>query len=294
MAEIKKIVREFLLSCLQGESGAEWLDENIEIDYSTVGIHRGKKDVISALRLPQDFNVHTITITNIESMEAEDRIICNAIVHHLTGYEEKGVLYPFLFGGKYSFVVEGSSSKIMKIKFDLEYEYGNTCYVKGQWKHFDFHSGDRRIQNSTDTVYGRKKDMSTPQYAVNCFFWAMDTLDDDLVKNVITKDFTWNNVDNDTTIQMADFKKFIREDKAWNDMQQYSYRTEVVAWDRNECRMKLNHLQPYKTGNKHLCNTTRYHQFFNEDMIITCISENGQWKVKQVDIEAKVNVLYVG
>jgi hypothetical protein len=45
-------------------------------------------------------------------------------------------VFPFAFGGQFCITVvkENNSWKMKRIKYDLMYDYGNTCFVRGKWK----------------------------------------------------------------------------------------------------------------------------------------------------------------
>jgi len=65
MAGNYEVIDQFLSAFLRNNCAdiASVLDDNISIDFSTVGKHQGKKDVLKALEW-KSFEIHTITVTN--------------------------------------------------------------------------------------------------------------------------------------------------------------------------------------------------------------------------------------
>lgn len=260
--------------------------EDTELHSSMVGNVNGI-EIIKALELPFVGNVNHLTFTNY--IEGEN--VCIACLHHLIGIDEDKVLYPLLYGGKIKLVKEGEELK--EIDFQLEYEYGNTFVTKNQWKLYE------ETKNvSIITVNEIPFDSQDIKEAVYKFFLSLDLENEDLFKSVTTEDIQiQRNTENNYQYFLdgqADYKSFIAQDKNYYSQNQYSVLIRnCEKTENNEYKVEAWHLDPGRPGNKHLCNSTEYSQFFNEIIRILVIKDIDGYKVKKVTFKHKENpVLY--
>ena len=122
--------------------GCTYLDEHTEINYSTVGYKKGKKDIVEALRLNGSYRHRYNILANPlqYTFEGEDIVLVKGfhfIAKESSSFnvasatsEVKGQIHPLIFGGTYKFYFNKDINKFSKIEFQLEAEYGNTYWAK--------------------------------------------------------------------------------------------------------------------------------------------------------------------
>lgn len=133
-AEIKAIFEQFIRSMRENDFDpvTPFLDEDAELDFSTVGKAFGKAGLIEKLRWKEfPFNVSRAKAGNTVIRAAEKKAAAMAYVYFLYAIDEKKQFYPFEYGGKLLLeLADRNGWKIVKACFDLDWETGNTYFAK--------------------------------------------------------------------------------------------------------------------------------------------------------------------
>jgi len=289
MSLCKDIFKEFLKALLAGDAKkiADYMGEDTCLHMNMVREASALK-LADALKVPDDFQVRVSTVTNCMEIENENDTILFATVHHLLALDREQQIYPFLFGGKYRFVLDKTKKKIKDVWFDLEYLSGNTYLVRKQWMPL---VQTKRIIPDEELQTEMGKD--TPEESLYRFFWALDTCNEELLRAVSAENLqiVRAGVDGDSYecggIEHAE--AFMKRDKDYYSQNQYSIHVNSKEYaNENEVVIHAFHLYPANTGNKHLGSQNKYTQFYNE--IITARLEKGElWKVQSVEFRRKEN-----
>lgn len=303
MSRAKKIFGEFLVSYIKNnlQNMKEYFDDDTYIQFSTVGTCTGFQSISEKLTWSKEFATTFCTMTNVmEFCSGDDFTIC-ATVHHFLSNEKRNELFPLLFGGKYMLRYDAVREKIIGIQFDLEYEFGNVWLVKDYFQLYAPKAVrliDNRLLLESQILPENPNDEEKIRNLIYRFFWALDTMDENLAGSCVAKTITIerDGVKNDK-IRMTDSKNllaFMEEDKDYYDMNQYSIRINHIDVEGEIAHIEAQHLSPHKTGNKHLNVSTKYNQFFDEDMSVECIKEEGEWKIGKVGVKRAADLVYIG
>lgn len=246
------------------------------------------------LGITEDFNVRTGTITNCMEMEREGNTVLYATVHHLLAIDEKQQMFPLLFGGKYRFVCNAETAETESVTFDPEYIAGNTYLVRGTWLPAGL--GTRKIQGEELRRGARREE--TVEDVVYRFFWALDTLDGILFREVVSQDIQIEragvNGDAYHLDGISGTEAFLRQDKDYYSQNQYSVHIrQIKRPDEGHASVTAWHLYPANTGNKHLGSANKYSQFYNEIIEMELVRENG-WVIESVRFRRKENPVPYG
>lgn len=293
MGLCKTVFREYLKALLYGA------EENI-VKYmmqdTMLHMNMLKKASVanfpSSMKLTEDFQIRISTITNSMVIEAENRSILFATVHHLIAIDEKQQLYPFLFGGKYRFVMNRENKKIEEVWFDLEYVSGNTWLIKDKWiplaKTRSNLPNEELMAGGGETIAG----------AIFRFLWGLDTCNGALAREFSATDIYIERagVDGDSygCSGIESLEDFMAEDKAYYSQNQYSIHIDTIEMSgENSATVTAYHLYPANTGNKHLGSHNKYTQFYNE-MITLELERELSWKIKKIEFRRKENPVPYG
>ena len=167
--------------------------DDVKINYSTIGKHEGVEDVLKALKIDDDFDVHYATVSDVMEFENETEDLILAKGHHYVAYRDGAFLYPFLWGGKYEFGVDKSSGKISHIDFYLEYEFGNTYLAKSKWG-WKLYEETKDLKTAIVGDYKRyrekpyQSEKEKIEKTIFKFFWDFDNMDYDACLRGVTDD----------------------------------------------------------------------------------------------------------
>lgn len=283
------IIEAFLISYTKNDVDKlyELLSEDVTIDYSNLGRVQGIDNVIKKLSWEENFDITRVTITNELFYNDNSKITFGLIAHHLVAYEKNNELFPLVFGGKY--VIEIDDNKIRKVSFLLEYQNGNTIYVKGKWKLAQNHK-DYSIVNEFNLEKVYQKSISEKNYIdlVKLFFWCLDTKNLSFAKQMITTDFS---IKRPFTVGKGmisgtydTLEKYVDEDDAYYDLNQYSLKFNNIDEKDTIVQISAQHLTPHRTGTKKLNSLTKYSSFFDEDVSIELIKSKEKILIHKINI----------
>jgi hypothetical protein len=266
MAGNYEMIDQFLSAFLRNDCAdiASVLDDNISIDFSTVGKHQGKKDVLKALEW-KSFEIHTITVTNELSYLLENGYKKVALIaHFMAGFERGPQLYPVCFGGKFVFTLY--KNKILKITYVQEYQAENTLFIK-EWKLAKRISNLSSLDFDLNQILAKNPDKKT---LVKVFFWALDGKDMDILQAIsdsnlhISRLRTMSYGPKFEANSFDTLEHFIDESKNYYSMDQYS----LTIRNEDENSVTASHLIPYRLGTKKLNSSTKYNAYYDEDIIV--------------------------
>jgi|GEM_PF-1683346 len=293
MEQIRNIFKQYLHAYMhhQWDGIKDWFDRDTAIEYSTAGSARGYDAITKILRIPDvTFHVLTTTITNTITKSESQYTTLWCIVHHLHGMEVNNALFPLLYGGKYQFVCDFEKQKICSVRFDLEYEYGNTILAAKCWDLYEKTRLKRIIKN--DGLYQMERESADIKTVVYKILWALDTLDQELFIQYSTNDvkIIRAGVDGDSycLFNHKQLSGFMEQDKQYFDQNQYSVSIKEIKEVSNQrTSVTAFHLSPGKPGNKHLGFDTKYTQFYNEIIEMEFLQAEYSWKLTGMTITRK-------
>ncbi|MCB6345177.1 hypothetical protein [Enterocloster lavalensis] len=304
--DYSKMVDEFLISYTEGslKNSTGILADDIMVNYSNLGKFKGKAQVMEALRLPDDYDVKTVTTSNRMEYSDHGNYYVALVAHHLLSFEKYNEMFPLLFGGKYVFTISESRQLITSVSFVLEYQAENTVYVKDFWEFADGFNDYNALSGFDLLRFLKQSNLESDKTIVaaqlsKLFFWCLDTEAMDILEALTTADFVINRakvVGSDKIVGNHDnLSAFIKEDKSHYDLSQYSVAIDGARYiSDTEVNVTAQHLTPHRPGNKKLNSLTKYHTFFDEDIELTWIME-GEWlKLKAVTIKRAADLAYYG
>ena len=300
--KVQELIDNFLIAYITNDISecSRYLSDSISIQYSNIGYRTGKQQVLEALKWNEDFDVKHITTTNTLSYQTKNKTVTGLIAHHMVSYEKNNEMFPFIFGGKYVFITDTTDNLIEKINFVLEYQGENTIYMKGKWNFTE-----------SDIVYSALKPFNFSElYShITClitseerikqlcslFFWLLDIGDLNTISQLISDDFT---ISREPYVGHTNFsankdnlKSFIQATKNYYNLNQYSICFNNIYTDANDTVLDAAHLTPHRLGTKKRSYLTKYHSFFDEDVVIRL---NAKEKIKSVIFTKSADVHYNG
>lgn len=287
---MKKLLKRFLYAYAHGNSEmlGSLLNEDTLLQSNMVGDAKGREIIDKLSMSMEDINATIVTLTNY----LEQGSYCIATFHHLHAIDDKGILYPFLYGGKIA--LQSADGMISKIWMDLEYEYGNTYSMKDHWTLYEGGKLHRTVKNEGLHTFS----MSAEEAVYKCFL-GLDIMDEDLWKTNLCDDIFIHRagVDGDSyTLQgKEDAVLFMKKDKEYFDQNQYSLHLhEITEIDETLTHITAWHLSPGKPGNKHIASHMKYAQFYNESIDIDVVKESDCFKIKSIKFTRKENPVIYG
>ncbi len=296
MRDSKAAFADFLTMLMDGRKGEELLGCPVSVRANMFREDREIKveDFTSFLSMGEEYNVRTAVMTNCMEIKEGEKSVLYATAHHLFAIDEQQQLFPFLFGGKYRFVLDEKGKAAEPVQFDLEYVSGNTILTMGKW--LPLEKTFRLIDNRPLRRAGSLPD--EPQQTVYRFFWAVDTMDAEMFRENVSKDIriVRAGVDGDFYGMegIGETEAFLQKDKSYYSQNQYSIHIEKVDYrdDRHVC-IQARHLYPANTGNKHLGSQNKFSQFYNEILTLELEKED-RWRVRGAEFKRKENPVPYG
>lgn len=298
MVTNRQIINDFLIAYTKNqlETVQDILDEQCIYQSTNIGTLTGIDNIIQNLRFSNDFDIAHVTTTNRLNYIENNFYTEGLIAHHLVSYEKNNELFPFIFGGKYTFSINTESKKITKINFVLEYQAENTIYVKGLWKLANgFNNYACLKEFNTQLILKNSFKMRDISNLVNLFFWALDTGETDILTTMADASFI---IERDKSVghekftsDISNIEQFIEDTNKYFSLNQNSIRINSINDDNDIC-VYAQHLTPHRLGTKKLNSLTKYHSFFDED--ITVLLDRNTLKIKSVKMQKASDVYYNG
>ena len=299
MVNYKMIINTFLTAFTENKLSTitDILDIDILFCSSILPEIHGCKKLIDQLSWDQKFDVMHVTVTNRMSDQSSDCYQEALTAHHLVSYEKYNQMYPLVFGGKYLFEINSDTHKITKISFVLEYQAENTIYLKDRWNLSDGFN-DYAVLNDFhfDHVYAHALETRNIPDLVSLLFWAFDTSDIHHLQTLCDDKFQ---IARDQSVghsrftsSLSDLSQYLNDTRAYYAMDQHSVRINSVTETDGLITVYAQHLTPHRLGTKKLNSATKYHSFFDEDILITLNSPD--LKFISVDMKKAADVFYNG
>lgn len=304
MGRDREVIRAFLTAYVKNDRDvlARTLDENVELNYSTIGVHHGREAALRALAWQEDYNVHTVTVTNQLPYSDGERDVVGLIAHHLIGNERGSELFPLVFGGKYVFTLCRKTGRLLRICYAQEYQAENTLYIR-HWR-LAGHEGAYSAIEDFDprrALAGLEDAPLAEQAAAVCkaFFWAADTGNTELVRALADpeihalryKTMSYGSFESSGADALSDF---FAQCRAYYAMDQYSFAIRGVEEREDSVVLTASHLIPHRTGTKKLNVNTKYHSFFDEDITVSMKRTPQGLRILDVTMKKIADVHYNG
>lgn len=294
LARVKQLYFDFLKQFNLGEldSLKDSFENDVKINFSTVGMHEGVEEVLKALKISNDFDIHYATVADVMEFENDVDDIILAKGHHYVAYRDGAFLYPFLWGGKYEFAVNKESGKISYIKFYLEYEFGNTYIGKARW-HWKLYEETKDLKTSIVNGYHQYREIAAEtekekiQNTIYKLLWDWDNMDYEACLAKVTDDvyirvrlFEEQGPAKEF-YKKEEFKELMDRNLAYEDQTQMSVFFDDIEIDGDKALVHLKRYNPGKVVNKHVDTSTIHKLFFNMKLSVRMIKKDDEWLVKE-------------
>ncbi|HIW41204.1 MAG TPA: hypothetical protein H9743_03550 [Candidatus Mediterraneibacter vanvlietii] len=265
------------------------LDEEVQIRYSTLGEHRGRENVIRALRTEGEYGSRYTVMSNpIEYKLRENEVVIVNAFHYFVKIV-KNQYSPFIAGGKYKFLFDGD--RIKSIAFDLEAEMGNTYLAKSEWKWhmLEETKNNRFVKLDNAVIYGKTEEEEIVSVIYSLFLIAdtgqYEMADRYICSNAVcrlarttySEQFGLTGDSQNTVLA----KEYIRNNKKLEDQNHHSCHICEIKRDGSRAEVMLEMFEPTKLGFKHFDALSVYKPYYNEQWDIQLIKEEC-WKVKSM------------
>ena len=100
MKNYRNVMSDFLICYELGnwDNCKELVNDDIVLESTLAGTHRGIEEIKSALQLPKEHNISNMVITNLIHREADGHDIVWCYMHHMTGvYQGRTVVSAYLW-----------------------------------------------------------------------------------------------------------------------------------------------------------------------------------------------------
>lgn len=295
-----EIVNKYLVAYLDNDKNTleKIVDQNIKAVYSTIGKIKGKKELIEKLYWKEEYDIRTVTTTNVMSYYDNGYIIIGLIAHHLIANERNRQFYPLSFGGKYVFKLNKSDAKIEDVYYAQEYQVENTMYIKS-WEFAKripdlaaIHCFD--LQKMLTQADNKSLEERLREYTY-IYFWALDTRNEEVLRQMSKDDLHMLRY---KTMSYGKFEfkgieglsNFIDENRNYYMQDNFSITIRKVLYNEDKIIVKASHLLPSRTGTKKLNINTKYHTFYDEEIFVTFEKEADTYKVADVAMEKLADV----
>lgn len=285
----------------------ENFDENVNINYSTLGQICGKENVVKSLTIPESFDFRYNVISNVLEYKKEEYDIVIANVFHFLVKESKsynvnsatsyikGQVFPLIFGGKYKFYVK--DGLISKIYFDLDAQFGNTYWLKYVlgYKPFEETAKEtRKVKLDEGANITGKNDKDIIINKISELLLIADSVQPELVNDCATADSKYiyknstyagrmNKEKEADLTKNKTMKEFVETNKEEKQQNHHSYKMSALEINGNEAQATLILFDPTKLGFKHFYLNTIYQLYFDEQWNVELIKIDEGWKVKTIN-----------
>ena len=266
----------------------ESLSNNVVIDYSTVGKHEGKSEVVKTLKTDGNFAHRYNLLSNIIQYQQQDKNIVIANVFHYFVKVVKNQYSPLIIGGKYKFVI--CHDLIEKVLFDLEAEMGNTYLAKKEWgwKLFEETKDIRRVKLDDDSYVSTDKE--AVEDCLKRFFLITDTQQIEFLDQYVSEDSVCILATTTYSEQFGadeclnsgiSIEEFINSNKSKEDQNHHSFKICDLKIDGNKAKVVIDMLEPTNLGFKHFDALSVYKPYYNEEWNIELVKEE-RWRIKKL------------
>ncbi|HOP57139.1 MAG TPA: nuclear transport factor 2 family protein [Bacillota bacterium] len=181
--------------------------ENVILESTNYGNANGKKQVANKISWSgEPINYSRYKIFNFVCFTENGHACQSAVVTGLVGINDEDYFHYFNFGGYYlnDYVKENGKWKISHIRFNLDFEDGNTCFVRNWWKLIDYRYFEGNISypivseiHAPWRVIENPESLGTDEEQVlDAYYrysWGIDHADFEIFKSCIDSEFCFGN-----------------------------------------------------------------------------------------------------
>ena len=300
--EIKTVFEQFItaLENFQPEDIKSLLKEDVQADFSNIGSYHHAEELIQALVWKgPNMNVSRQHIMNYVCHTNGDLAQQSAYVMVLTGIDDGKYLYSFEYGGKYVLTYENTEQgwKISAIKYDLDWEKGNTAFAKG-WKLLDYklYAGHRAmICSEFDSPWAaipiNDEELSDEEQIKEIMFkysFGLDNCDFHLHHSSYTDDVIFyagaNIMESGARNLINNFKNTAHKEHAL----EHAIKIVDIQINENEATLYGYRVEPHRLGSKNLNRDTMHQSFYSAKYRNLFRKIDGEWKMYELHYQAGV------
>jgi len=300
--EIKQVFEAYVtaLEEFAPERIGELVTDDVKGHYSNLGELSGRQELVDALRwkgLPM--NISRRQILNFVVHTSGDRAQQSAYVMSLMGYDNGKFLFPFEFGGKYviSYVRTDSGWKMAEIRYDLDWEKGNTYFAK-DWNFIDYtiFAGHKpMISSEYDSPWAAIPEndeelTDEEQIAENMFKYSfgLDNCDWAVHRDSYTDDIVFYA---GKSVMASGARNLINTFKNTSHKEpalEHAIKITKIEVNGEEATMYGYRVEPHRLGSKNLNRSTLHQSFYSAKYENKLRKVNGKWKMYEIHYSAGV------
>lgn len=300
--EIKRVFERFVEILENNTTDAldEVLDENVELFSTNRGNARGLENVKRALEWQGTaVNYRRCRIFNFVAFTESGIGRQSAVVTTLVGIDDPDYFHYFQYGGYYlnDYALCGGEWKITRIRFNLDMEDGNTCFVRGWWKLIDYRylegAASYPIVSELDapwTAVKHKESLGDERErvldALYRYAWGIDHADMHIFMTCIDDGVSFGMTasgapasDGELTSkgEMIRFMKYKRYKEA---VMEHIYKIVSVVIDGDEAVVEAYRYEPHRMGTQKLNKYNKEWDFYTGKFEFVFARRDGEWKLK--------------
>lgn len=300
--EIKLVFEEFVsaLEDFEPERLRKITTKDVQGHFSNVGETKNQDELVEVLTWKgMKMNVSRRQITNFVVHTSGEKAQQSAYEMVLMGYDNGSFLFPFEYGGKYvvSYILEADGWKMTEIRYDLDWEKGNTYFAK-DWKFMDYkiYAGHKPMisaeYDSPWSVIPENDEVLTDEEQIkeNMFKYSfgLDNCSWDLHKDSYTDDIVFyagNSVMESSARNLINnFKNTSHKEPAL----QHAIKIVDIKVDGDEAVMWGYRIEPHRLGSKNLNRDTLHQNFYSARYTNKLKKIDGKWKMYEIRYQAGV------
>lgn len=299
---IKSVFEEFVtaLETFQPEKIRTIVTDDVKGHFSNVGETEGKDALIAALTWKgMKMNVSRRTITNFVVRTCSDKAQQSAYVMSLIGYDNGSFLYPFEFGGKFvnSYLLTEDGWKISEIRYDMDWEKGNTYFAK-DWKFIDYkiYAGHRPMINSEfespwAAIPENDEELTDKEQIIENMFkysFGLDNCDWNLHHGSYTDDVIFYAGD---SVMESGARNLINNFKNTSHKEpalQHAIKIVDIKLEGEEATLYGYRIEPHRLGSKNLNRDTLHQSFYSAKYVNKLRKVDGKWKMYELHYKSGV------
>lgn len=242
-------------------------------------------------------NIRRLKTSNIVIKHTENYAIQSAYILFLYAYDNGSYLYPLEFGGKILIEYEKSENwKISSVKFDLDWEKGNTFFVN-EWNliNYEMFAGhELQIVSEFDSPWAKKQeffdDRSEEEKCRELFAqyaWGVDNADWSLLMDTWSEDIT-SIMPRGNLEGKREFLKDIKKTRFKEPTMQHACKVHDIHIINDTATMKAYRMEPHRLGSKILHRGNLSLTYYSAKYDFTLKKCKGDWKFCKVNYHGGV------
>ncbi len=299
---IKTLFKQFVYAVkrFQPELLRDMLTADAEAEFSHIGAFKGVDEIIAGLRWTGDveLNVTKSEITNYVARSHDGHAQQCAYVLYLAGHDDGKFLHYFHYSGHYanSYVETEDGWKIAKIKYDLDWQWGNNYFVK-DWTLIDYsrYAGHKpvilseldapwRVIPEADYAGTDEEQIAD---AFTLYAWGLDVADSMLALASCTDDVILRAVQRDL-VGAKEFVIFLKSLSHKEAALQHACKVRNVKIDGDSATMEAWRVELNRMSGKGITRHNVDHAAFTAVYYCHLRKEDGAWKLCDFDYKPKV------